>query len=674
MSDALAIAVDYIRRGWNPVPCQFRSKKPTGNDWQTRMIDETTAARFFNGAPQNVGVQLGPSSHGLTDVDLDCAEAIVIAPYVLPRTGSIFGRPAKRASHWLYYTDLAVEIDQAAIRLGDPSRTGTNATIVEARIGGGGKGAQTIFPGSMHEAGEPISWEEKGEPANIDGDDLLRRVRKLAALTLLARYWPQQGGGHHDAALVVGGFLARAGLSPGTVAITVEAIAKAMTSTRVRELARTAEDAAKAFGEGKHAYGLNRLREVFSDDIAAKVAEWLDYDGSREADLTDGDTGEQPSTDQLPPLIWHGDAEAKVTRSWLIEGLLPETGTGLVSGQWGTFKSFTLLDLAAAVMAGERFIDFPVVRRGGVLLIAAEGASEIALRLQAVLAAKYPHVEKAPFAWVDYCPRLIDPASTGTLIALAKQAAERLQGDFGLPLALIGIDTIVAAAGFNKAGDENDAAIGQALMNRLATLSKATGTLVLAVDHFGKSAETGTRGSSAKEGASDVVLALLGDKDVSGAVNNLQLALRKSRVAAAGQEFPFSTRTVDLAKDANDRPVTSLVIDWGATEPRRKQEDRRWSRSLRLLRRCLLNALAGDEAREIRPFPDGPMVRAVEIEDIRGEFYKSFMADGDAGTKQATRRQAFGRAVHSAQQKNLIGLREIGLTTFVWLADQEGEP
>jgi hypothetical protein len=54
--------------------------------------------------PTNVGIVLGPSSQGLTDVDLDCVEAIAIAPYILPRTEAIFGRASKRASHWLYYT------------------------------------------------------------------------------------------------------------------------------------------------------------------------------------------------------------------------------------------------------------------------------------------------------------------------------------------------------------------------------------------------------------------------------------------------------------------------------------------------------------------------------------------------------------------------------------------
>src|ERR1700736_1546538 len=90
-------------------------------DWQNRIIDESTAPRFFNGGTQNIGIQLGPASHGLTDVDLDCAQAVAIAPYILPPTGAIFGRATKRASHWLYITDLSVESHTAAVQFKAPA-------------------------------------------------------------------------------------------------------------------------------------------------------------------------------------------------------------------------------------------------------------------------------------------------------------------------------------------------------------------------------------------------------------------------------------------------------------------------------------------------------------------------------------------------------------------------
>jgi hypothetical protein len=71
-----------------------------------------------------------------------------------------------------------------------------------------------------------------------------------------------------------------------------------------------------------------------------------------------------------------------------------------------------------------------------------------------------------------------------------------------------------------------------------------------------------------------------------------------------------------------------------------------------------MNMLA-DAGKDIRPFVDGPAVRAVDQEIVRAEFYKSYPADGDAKAKQNVRRQAFGRALKDAQQRGLIGIRDV---------------
>src|SRR5262252_4288898 len=143
MTTALNIALDYISRGWNPVPVNYRAKKPsTGNGWQKRIIDATNAPHYFNSGQRNIGVILGPSSHGLTDVDLDCDEARAVAPYILPRTAAIFGRASSRAAHRLYYTDLSITIDRAVLIFNDPT---TGGRMLELRIGGN-SGAQTVFP------------------------------------------------------------------------------------------------------------------------------------------------------------------------------------------------------------------------------------------------------------------------------------------------------------------------------------------------------------------------------------------------------------------------------------------------------------------------------------------------------------------------------------------------
>ena len=38
-------------------------------------------------------------------------------------------------------------------------------------------------------------------------------------------------------------------------------------------------------------------------------------------------------------LFWHGKAYNRELRSWLVEEMIPETGLGLASGQWGTAKT-----------------------------------------------------------------------------------------------------------------------------------------------------------------------------------------------------------------------------------------------------------------------------------------------------------------------------------------------
>lgn len=236
---ALDIARTYIDRGWNPVPVPYRSKRPIGDEWQLRVIDNSNVGQFFNGAPQNIGVLMGHTSGGLTDVDLDCPEALAIASFLLPKTGAIFGRPSARFAHWLYKTNLAEPEakeggddnqvdDKAVIKLVDRHRARTNkelkSTIVELRIGGH-KGAQTVFPGSTHEGGEAIDWEDAGKPAVVDGTELIKGVKLVAVGALLIRYWPGLGA-RHDAALAVGGFMARAGFAPNWIRYFVERIAR----------------------------------------------------------------------------------------------------------------------------------------------------------------------------------------------------------------------------------------------------------------------------------------------------------------------------------------------------------------------------------------------------------------------------------------------------------------
>lgn len=165
------------------------NKAPIGDEWQHR-VDEPDD---FNEG-ENVGVRLGDSSAGLVDLDLDCPEAVLLAPLHLPATAT-FGRASKPRSHWVYVCP--------GIRTKKPPHT-----HVELRANGrGGRSVQTVFPPSIHETGEAIAWTDETPITPVDETTLLGGFGRLCAASVLARAWPALEGNKHDSVLALAGAL-----------------------------------------------------------------------------------------------------------------------------------------------------------------------------------------------------------------------------------------------------------------------------------------------------------------------------------------------------------------------------------------------------------------------------------------------------------------------------------
>jgi phage gp37-like protein len=283
-------AAAYIARGWSIVAAA--GKMPLGGKrWQEHALitkADEVAGRLKG---HNVGVMLGPKSNGLVDLDLDCPEAIIVAPLLLPPTKAIFGRASKRASHRLYYSqDFAEIAGKGALQFQDPdpkllgqeaSAAGKKlekAMLLEARCGGGGKAVQTIFPPSRHvDTGELIAWENgfDGEPTTIGGEALLTHIHEVAAAVIFARRWPPVGA-RHGAGLAVGGFLSRCRMARPRIKLFCEALAGAAGADKDHTV-RCAIDSAEAYASGEHIYGYPRVAEIFGEKTAKKCAELLGY-------------------------------------------------------------------------------------------------------------------------------------------------------------------------------------------------------------------------------------------------------------------------------------------------------------------------------------------------------------------------------------------------------------
>src|SRR5215471_2297358 len=96
----------YTSRGRAVVPLRPKSKKLLERDLPTGIFTNREIEQYFDRST-NIGLRLG----GLTDVDLDAPEAVLLAPSFLPRTGMRHGRRGNPVSHWWYSADPAPQTE-----------------------------------------------------------------------------------------------------------------------------------------------------------------------------------------------------------------------------------------------------------------------------------------------------------------------------------------------------------------------------------------------------------------------------------------------------------------------------------------------------------------------------------------------------------------------------------
>jgi hypothetical protein len=361
-------------------------------------------------------------------------------------------------------------------------------------------------------------------------------------------------------------------------------------------------------------------------------------------------------------LLWYGDTPPKPP-SYLVDETVPEIGVVILGGQWGAAKTFVGADLTAAVIVGGNFAGKTVNRTGGVLWLAAEGENEIEPRVYAAIGARGGDPDaKQPFArQAVSVPCLTDKDALERLRAMANEAAAHMREHFDCDLVAIVIDTLAAAAGFD---DENSASETQKVMNIAAAMAREAKAPVLVLDHYGKVADTGIRGSSAKSGAADAILACLGDRDQdTGATTNRRMAVTKLRSGPTGRIINFRLAQTD---DGSTCTVVWSVVAAVAEPPKGKP----LPKSLRTLKRAFDEAL-GAFGKDTVPRVGMPTVRAVDREHVRDEFMRLYPADKAEDAKKAAhaKGEAFRRGVLDAVERGVLCSLNVGpdlSQTILW--------
>jgi hypothetical protein len=266
ITDAIGsrMSYEYLKRKICLTKIAPHSKRPVEKDWQTRYYNDIEHASAF--VDHNIGLILGTASNYLTDIDLDCDEAIALAPYILPRTTWVFGRASARRSHYLYHCK-----DSKTTKFASPTKDG--GMLLEIRS----DGAQTVAPGSIHPSGEAIQFHDptwkQYRAAEVADDDLRQRCGDLAAACLVLRHgWAD--GKRDELAVALCGMMLRMNRDPDYIDQWLGAIARVADDEEL-DMRLKAEYQQKRLTKGERVPGIPSLMNILGPDIGARVVDWL---------------------------------------------------------------------------------------------------------------------------------------------------------------------------------------------------------------------------------------------------------------------------------------------------------------------------------------------------------------------------------------------------------------
>jgi hypothetical protein len=242
--------------------------------------------------------------------------------------------------------------------------------------------------------------------------------------------------------------------------------------------------------------------------------------------------------------------------NWLIKGVLPAEGIGVIFGRPGSGKTFSVMDIAMHVAAGIKWRG-KKVRRAAVSYVSPEAGR---LGVNRVIGWSRHH----GIGWPEgfrLSPAAINLCSSAEDAELLIEDVKANQPD----CRLVVIDTLNRAM---AGGDENSGEDMGRFVALCDLIAKQLQAFVLVVHHSGKDAAKGSRGHSSLLGAVNLELEVTKEQGQPGAIK-----VTKMRDGEDGAEYGFDIESVPLGVDEDGEEVTTgISIEADASEAQAARE------------------------------------------------------------------------------------------------------
>ncbi len=318
---------------------------------------------------------------------------------------------------------------------------------------------------------------------------------------------------------------------------------------------------------------------------------------------------------------------ARRSKDWLIAGLLGAGEASAFFGAPGDGKSVLVEDLGLHVAASRPWHGRQV-KGGAVVYFALERKALVERRLIAFQTehdiADIPFVVCGGGGVLDFREAKVCKHITEVIKAAEAETDEKV--------VLIIIDTLSRAL---CGGDEAAKEMG-AVVRATSILQEDGARHVLWVHHTPHGAER-LRGHGSFEGAVDTAIHVSHDgSDIRRAT------VTKANDSEQGEQVAFTLKSVTIGPEGTTAPVVVPVEN----APKATAKPKKTASKAITLTVDIINEVAHAT---LRPFNDNLTVRAANIETVREEFYRRYVAEPDA------KRQAWHRAIND---RTFVGHRD----------------